>query len=135
METSRKILVTVAAPVDFIAFNARMKSPLIENQFDLVQTTEQYEKLQNPYQYEIMIVLYGGVFITQVLNDQAKNSKNLKWVHSMSAGIDSYVAAQDFATSNITLTNVKGAFSDVLGEFVALGMLYHAKKMPSFLKK
>ena len=50
----------------------------------------------------------------------------------MSAGIDGYVSAQDFADSNIILTNVKGAFSDVLGEFVALGMLYHAKKIPSF---
>lgn len=57
------------------------------------------------------------------------------WVHSMSAGIDGYLAAKDFTQSSITLTNVKGAFSAVLGEFVALGMLYHAKKMPSFLQK
>ena len=80
-----------------------------------------------------MVVLYGGAFITEVLNDQAKNSKSLKWVHSMSAGIDGYVAAREFADSNIILTNVKGAFSAVLAEFVALGMLYHAKKIPSFL--
>ena len=40
MEISRKILVTVAAPVDFKAFNSRMETPLQESQFDLVQTTE-----------------------------------------------------------------------------------------------
>ena len=135
MEGSRKILVTVAAPVDFKAFNARMETPLDEAHYDLVQTIESYEQLVSRYDYEIMVVLYGGAFIAQVLNDQAKNSKCLKWVHSMSAGIDGYVAAKDFAASNITLTNVKGAFSAVLGEFVALGMLYHAKKIPSFLSK
>lgn len=43
--------------------------------------------------------------------------------------------AQHFVDSDIPLTNVKGAFSAVLGEFVALGMLYHAKKIPSFNKK
>lgn len=53
----------------------------------------------------------------------------------MSAGIDGYVSAKEFVNSDIKLTNVKGAFSAVLGEFVALGMLYHAKKMPSFLQK
>lgn len=44
-----------------------------------------------------MIVMFGGAFVAQVLNDQALNSKSLQWVHSMSAGIDGYVAAKDFA--------------------------------------
>jgi phosphoglycerate dehydrogenase-like enzyme len=79
-----------------------------------------------------MVVLYGGPFMQQLLNDQVANNKRLKWVHSLSAGIDAYVTAKDFVESPIPLTNVKGAFSAVLGEFVALGMLFHAKKIPSF---
>ena len=70
--------------------------------------------------------------MTFLLNDQSINSKNLKWVHSLSAGIDAYVPALDFVNSPIPLTNVKGAFSAVLGEFIALGMLFHSKKVPYF---
>ena len=37
--------------------------------------------------------------------------------------------------SEIALTNVKGAFSQSLAEFVALGMLYHSKKVEQFMNK
>lgn len=50
----------------------------------------------------------------------------------MSAGIDGCIAAKDFVNSSVILTNGKGAFSGVLGEFVVLGMLFFAKKIPSF---
>lgn len=82
-----------------------------------------------------MVVQFGGDFMKHLLNDQTNNNKNLKWVHSLSAGIDAYVPARDFVNSDIPLTNVKGAFSAVLGEFVALGMLFHAKKIPFFQQK
>ena len=126
---------TVAAPVDFIAFNKRTKTPLLESDFDFVQSIEQYKQLTDPYQYEILLVRFGGDFISFLLNDQAKNNKNLKWVHSMTAGIEQYIAAEDFTASEIQLTNVKGAFSLALAEFVALGILYFAKCIPSFLDK
>ena len=71
--------------------------------------------------------------MTPFLDDQATKNKNLKWVHSLTAGVDGYLNAKDFVNSSIPLTNVKGAFSAVLGEFVALGMLFHSKKIPSFL--
>ena len=46
------------------------------------------------------------------------------------------MAAKDFINADhIPLTNVKGAYSAVLGEFIALGMLYHAKKLESFIQK
>ena len=57
----------------------------------------------------------------------------MRWVHSLSAGLDNYVCAKDFCNSDVILTNVKGAFSAVLGEFIALGMLYHTKKLESFM--
>ena len=56
-------------------------------------------------------------------------------MHSLSAGIDNYVQSAAFVESQIPLTNVKGAFSHVLGEFIALGMLYHSKKLESFMQK
>jgi phosphoglycerate dehydrogenase-like enzyme len=56
-------------------------------------------------------------------------------VHSLAAGIDSIVAIDSFRNSPIPLTNAKGAYSEILGEFVALGVLYHAKKLENFLKR
>jgi phosphoglycerate dehydrogenase-like enzyme len=50
------------------------------------------------------------------------------------AGIDAYCQSVDFVNSPIPLTNVKGAFSAVLGEFIALGMLWHSKHLPFFKK-
>lgn len=64
-----------------------------------------------------------------------QENKNLKWVHSISAGIDGYVAVQSFRDSEIPLTNAKGAYSSVLGEFIALGMLYHTKKVEQFIQQ
>lgn len=63
------------------------------------------------------------------------NNKNLKWVHSLSAGIDGYVAIQEFRDSEIPLTNAKGAFSSILGEFIGLGVLYHAKHLERFMQR
>ena len=57
----------------------------------------------------------------------------MKWVHSLSAGIDGYVAKQVFRDSPIPLTNAKGAFSAVLGEFVALGVLFQTKHLERFM--
>jgi phosphoglycerate dehydrogenase-like enzyme len=57
-------------------------------------------------------------------------------VHALSAGIDAYVTAKDFVEADhVPLTNVKGAFSHVLGEFIALGMLYHSKKLENFMAR
>jgi phosphoglycerate dehydrogenase-like enzyme len=57
----------------------------------------------------------------------------LKWVHTLSAGIDGFVAVKEFKNSPIPLTNAKGAFSSILGEFIALGVLYHTKHLERFV--
>jgi len=36
---------------------------------------------------------------------------------------------------HLPLTNAKGAFKQSLGEFVALGMLYHTKRVEFFMQK
>ena len=56
-------------------------------------------------------------------------------MHSLAVGLDAYSSATDFINSDIQLTNAKGVYSSVLGEFIALGMLYHAKNVESFIKK
>lgn len=56
-------------------------------------------------------------------------------MHSLSVGCDEYCSLKSFRESQIPLTNAKGAFSDVLGEYVLAGILYHAKHIPSFQRK
>jgi len=63
------------------------------------------------------------------------NNKNLKWVHSFSSGIDGFVAVQEFRESEIPLTNAKGVFSSILGEFIGLGVLYHTKHLERFMQR
>jgi len=107
---------------------------MADDDFDLVTTKDQYEALTDRLSYDILVVQFGGPFMHHMLNDQANNNKNLRWVHALTAGIDAYTPAIDFIKSDIPLTNVRGAFSAVLGEFIALGMLFHAKQMPKFLQ-
>jgi phosphoglycerate dehydrogenase-like enzyme len=76
-----------------------------------------------------------GSIAPGVLEKQIAQNKNLKWVHSISAGIDGYVAVKSFKESPIPLTNAKGAYSAVLGEFIALGVLYHTKHLERFMKR
>jgi phosphoglycerate dehydrogenase-like enzyme len=74
-----------------------------------------------------------GSIAPDVIDDQVKNNKNLKWVHSISAGVDGYLKNDSFRYIDIPLSNAKGAYSDVLGEFVALGVLYHTKHVERFV--
>ena len=95
--------------------------------YDFVQDQGQYDALADKYSYDIVVVQLGTTISGPVLKDQTVNSKRFKWVHSLSAGIDGYVAVQEFRDSEIPLTNAKGAFDVILGEFVALGVLFHTK--------
>ena len=70
-----------------------------------------------------------------ILKDQVTNNVNLKWVHTLSSGIDGFVAVEEFKNSPIPLTNAKSAFSTILGEFVALGVLYHTKHLERFMQR
>lgn len=87
------------------------------------------------YTFDIMMVQLGTTCAGGAIKDQVLNSKTFKWVHSLSSGIDGYVAVQEFKDSDIPLTNAKGAFSTILGEYVALGVLYHCKHLESFMQK
>ena len=104
--------------------------------YDIVASVEEYNSLPDKYKYAALVVLNvnDAGFLKHVLNDQANNSTTVKWVHSLAAGLDAITPATDFINADqISLTNVKGAYSAVLGEFVALGMLYHTKKVESFM--
>ena len=71
---------------------AQMRIPM-SDPYDIVTTIEEYEALPNKHKYQGVAVFYFRVknnFFQHILNDQAKNSPNVKWVHSLTAGLDVY---------------------------------------------
>ena len=59
----------------------------------------------------------------------------VKWLHSWTTGFDNIEGVPELIHSDIVLTNAKDCFSESLGEFIPLGMLYFSKKLPLFLKQ
>ena len=124
--SSTRLLFVAAERANLPALIARMNTPLTD-QYDLVTSQEQYEALEDKYSYDILVIFWGPD-VAAVINDQSMNSSRVKFAQALSAGVDAYVKAEHFRDNeNIALYNVKGAFSHVLGEYVALGMLYFSK--------
>jgi phosphoglycerate dehydrogenase-like enzyme len=65
---------------------------------------------------------------TEVLRVMERAPK-LEWIHAMYAGLDRSLFPE-LVESPIPLTNGSGVFSQSLGEFVILGVLYFAKDVP-----
>jgi phosphoglycerate dehydrogenase-like enzyme len=61
-----------------------------------------------------------------VLRDVFHMCKDVRWVHSRSAGLDN-VLFPELVASNVPLTNGSGVFSQSLGEFSLAAILYFAK--------
>jgi phosphoglycerate dehydrogenase-like enzyme len=55
-----------------------------------------------------------------------KQAPRLEWIHAMYAGLDRSLFPE-LVASSIPLTNGSGVFSQSLGEFIMLGILYFAK--------
>jgi phosphoglycerate dehydrogenase-like enzyme len=69
----------------------------------------------------------------QLLRDVFLMCKNVLWVHSRSAGLDS-VLFPELVASNVPLTNGSGVFSQSLGEFSLAAILYFAKDFRRMLR-
>jgi len=87
------------------------------------------------YSFDVLAVWGRPGFSKELVADQMDNSKQFKWLHSLSVGCDEYCSVKSFRESSIPLTNARGAFSSVLAEYVTLGILYHAKHVEDFQGK
>jgi phosphoglycerate dehydrogenase-like enzyme len=54
--------------------------------------------------------------------------KSVKWVHSLSAGVEKYLIPP-FVESSVPLTNARGVFKRSLADFAILGVLYFKKRV------
>jgi phosphoglycerate dehydrogenase-like enzyme len=74
-------------------------------------------------------VIYG-LFLPR---DMAARAPRLKWVQTMSAGVDRF-AGTDIWNSPVILTGVSGIHATPIGEFVLAFMLMFAKQAPLFIR-
>jgi phosphoglycerate dehydrogenase-like enzyme len=75
------------------------------------------------------IILYSGLAGQTVpLRDVWPYAKNVRWIHSLSAGVESLLFPE-LIDSPVVVTNARGVFKRSLAEFVVLGMLYFYKRV------
>ncbi len=89
------------------------------------------EEMMRPEKYDSALIVNSN---PQQMEKFLATQKHIKWVHSTMAGVD-WVLGEKLKTSDIVLTNAKGAFSHSLAEYVLLGILYHNKRTPYFNEK
>jgi D-2-hydroxyacid dehydrogenase (NADP+) len=97
----------------------------------LIDITE-YNKDSIPTDLNILTLVPAD---HEVLPDVINLNKNLKWVHSMWAGVDKFLTKQELKENDkIVLTNARGAYANSLAEFAMFSMLYFSFNAPVFLK-
>ena len=75
------------------------------------------------------IILYSAVTgKTAPFTEVWKNAGRVRWVHSLSAGVDKLLFPE-LIESPVPLTNARGVFKGSLAEFVIAGMLYFYKRI------
>ena len=79
------------------------------------------------------VILNGG-HDGEVLQALWPNAKSLKWIHSLSAGVENLVFPE-LKSSPIPLTNARGVFKKSLAEFAILGMLFFAKDVRRLMRQ
>jgi phosphoglycerate dehydrogenase-like enzyme len=72
------------------------------------------------------VVILAWSIPKKVLREVFLMCKDVRWVHSRSAGLDS-VLFPELIASEVPLTNGRGVFSQSLGEFALAAILYFAK--------
>jgi len=63
-----------------------------------------------------------NVWFGRMTREQFVQAKNLKWIQSPSAGVESYMYPE-LISSNVTLTNAKGCYGPAIGEHT-MGLLF-----------
>jgi phosphoglycerate dehydrogenase-like enzyme len=78
---------------------------------------------------EAEIILFSGLAgKTAPLREVWQHARKLRWVHSLSAGMDNLLFPE-LTESPVVVTNARGVFKRSLAEFVVLGMLYFYKRV------
>ena len=69
----------------------------------------------------------------ELLQQVWRMAPRVRWIHSRSAGLDELLFP-DLAESAVPLTNARGVFSEVLGEFAIAAVLFFAKGLRRMIR-
>ena len=81
---------------------------------------------------DAQVLLRGGI-PASVLDHLLERAPKLRWVHSVSAGIEK-VATPLVRSRSVTVTNARGVFSTPIAEYVVMMVLAIAKRLPQLLE-
>ena len=87
------------------------------------------EKASKEFARTAEIILYSGLTGKTVnFPEVFAAAKQLKWIHSLSAGVEKLMFPA-LVESAVPLTNARGVFKRSLAEFAVLGILYFTKRV------
>ena len=96
---------------------------------------EQLQALDNREEWSTCNILFNVSGNSKTLPDIISNMPYLKWIHSITAGLDHIICPEIMNNKEIVLTNAKGIYSSSLAEY-SLGIcLYFNKQIPSYIKQ
>lgn len=78
------------------------------------------------------VLLRGGI-ASSVLEHLAVRAPNLRWIHSMSAGVER-IATPTVRARGLLVTNARGVFSRPIAEYVVMMLLAIARRLPQLLE-
>jgi phosphoglycerate dehydrogenase-like enzyme len=96
----------------------------------VVATADEAHAMEHAAEADVIVCDMGRAATLKALLPHATK---LRWVHSVSAGVESLLFPEMLASPAI-LTNGRGAYKRSLAEFVIAGAMYFAKDMPRLLR-
>ena len=78
------------------------------------------------------VLLRGGI-ASSVLEHVVVRAPNLRWIHSMSAGVER-IATPTVRARGLLVTNARGVFSRPIAEYVVMMLLAIARRLPQLLE-
>ena len=106
--------------------------PNIHNHIIVSNFEEELKKLKD---IKLDIICSFPFFVKHV-QYALKNFPSIKWVHSMSAGVDKFLKIDEISKNeNLIFSNNKGAYSEALGEIGITSMIYFSYNLYSYVEK
>jgi phosphoglycerate dehydrogenase-like enzyme len=95
----------------------------------VIATADEEHAIQSAVEADVVVCDMGKAALLKKI---LPHSKKLRWIHSVSAGVESLLFPE-MLEHPATLTNGRGAYKRSLAEFVIAGAMYFAKNMPRLL--
>lgn len=119
----------------FLDFKSRLDSISKSSKVNIVahliekdEVEEKVSKIKDPK------MICSSPLEAPIVGKVLEKFPNIKWVHSLYAGVDKFLQIDKIGKNNeITLTNARGAYSDALGEYSVLAILYFNYHVPQYI--